>query len=290
VTDPAPTPEQLDAAIPDLDWTTLPDGATASWFEAPSGRLATISMGDPGHPRVVLVPGVTGSKEDFSLMLPVLAAAGYHVLSYDMAGQYESASAGPATGHFTHELFVADLLAILEAGPAPVHVLGYSFAGTVSQIALAQRPDLFASLTLLSCPPQPGQGFRGVKRIGKISSLTTGRIGAALMIWGLHANVTKVPPGRQAFVDHRLTMTRRSSVADIIMLMKRSPDLRAVLRDSPLPKLIAVGEHDLWPTSLHHDFANSIDARFVSYPTGHSPCETTPHQLCRDLLELYRSA
>jgi pimeloyl-ACP methyl ester carboxylesterase len=290
VTVPGQTAEELDAAIPDLDWTTLPEGTTASWFDAPSGRLATISMGEVGNPRVVLVPGVTGSKEDFSLMLPTLAAAGYHVTSYDMAGQYQSANAGPARGKYTHELFVDDLLAMLRSGVTPVHVLGYSFAGTVAQIALAQHPELFASLTLLSCPPEPGQGFRGVKRIGRISRFTTGRVGAALMIWGLHANVTKVQSGRQAFVDHRLTITRRSSVADIIMLMKKAPDLRAVLRDWPGNKLIAVGEHDLWPTALHKQFANSIDARFASYPTGHSPCETTPNQLCRDLLDLYRSA
>ncbi len=222
-------------------------------------------------------------------MLPLLAQAGFHVLSYDMAGQYESASAGPAAGHYDHDLFVADLLALLRSAATPVHVLGYSFAGTVAQLTLTRSPELFASLTLLSCPPEPGQAFRGVKRIGPITRLTTGRIGAALMIWGLHRNVTRVPPGRQAFVEHRLRFTKRSSVNDIIMLMKHTPDLRATLHDWPHPKLIAVGEHDLWPTALHRDFAERIAARFVSYPTGHSPCETTPHQLVDDLLDLYAS-
>jgi len=282
---------ELDEALEDLDWTAVPDGAVRSHFDAPSGRLATLSMGDESRPRVVLIPGVTGSKEDFVLMLPLLAEAGYHALSYDMAGQYESAAAGPPIGQpYSHELFVADLIAILESGNRPVHVLGYSFAGTVAQITLAERPDLFASLTLLSCPPQPGQGFRGIKRIGRLSRLTTGRVGAALMIWGLRRNVTHVPPGRLAFVMHRLGFTSRLSVAQIIMLMKRSPDLRETLRAWPHPKLVAVGEHDLWPTSLHAAFAAEIGAELAVYPTGHSPCETAPHQLTRDLLALYRSA
>lgn len=285
----------LDAAIPDIDWTIPPEGAEVGFLDAPSGKLAYVSLGDLGNPRVVLVPGVTGSKEDFVLMLPVIAAAGYHVLSYDMAGQYESADAGPANldppaRKYTHELFVGDLLAVLESGKGPAHVLGYSFAGTVAQIALSLRPELFASLTLLSCPPQPGQGFRGVKRIGKISHLTTGRVGAALMIWGLRRNVTHVPPGRLAFVMHRLGVTARNSVADIIMLMKRAPDLRSVLHDWPGPKLVAVGEHDLWPLSLHAKFADEIGARIAVYRTGHSPCETTPHQLSHDLLALYARA
>lgn len=285
----------LDLAIPDLDWTVLPDGVHARRFAAPSGELALVECGRESDPRVVLVPGVTGSKEDFFLMMPLLAAAGFHVTAYDMAGQYESANAGPEflsppRAHYDHELFVGDLLAVLESEGAPVHVLGYSFAGTVAQLAYVRRPDLFLSLTLLSAPPQPGQGFRGVKRIGWISGMTTGRIGAALMIWGVRQNFTHVPPGRLAFVRHRFAFTRRSSVADIISLMKRAPDLTASLAAADIPKLVAVGEHDLWPLTLHRELAEAIGATLAVYQTGHSPCETAPNQLVRDLLALYSRA
>lgn len=285
----------LDAAIPDLDWTILPPGVHARRITALSGSLAAIEAGQPGDPRIVLVPGVTGSKEDFVLMLPMLADAGFHALAYDMAGQYESHDAGPQNltppaRHYDHDLFVRDLLAVLESAPGAAHVLGYSFAGTVAQLGLSQRPDLFLSLTLLSAPPQSGQGFRGVKRIGPFSGLATGRVGAAFMIWGLQLNVVKVPPLRAAFVRHRLKSTRRSSVSDIISLMKRAPNVDEVLAASPIPKLVAVGEHDLWPVELHAAFAQSIGATLAVYPTGHSPCETSPHQLVRDLLALYQRA
>jgi pimeloyl-ACP methyl ester carboxylesterase len=281
-----------DAALDDIDWTILPDGVMARRFDAPSGSLAIIEAGIPGNPRIVLVPGVTGSKEDFVLMLPLLAAAGFSVLAYDMAGQYESHAAGPEhleppRLHYDHDLFVNDLLAILESDSGPAHVLGYSFAGTVAQIALVKRPELFRSLTLLSAPPQSGQGFRGVKRIGWISGFASGRVGAALMIWGVKQNFVHVPPGRLSFVRLRFRQTRRSSVADIIALMKRAPDLDAAIAESSIPKLVAVGEHDLWPTALHRAFAESIGARLAVYPTGHSPCETSPHQLVQDLLALY---
>lgn len=279
----------LDEALPDIDWTVPPEGAERGWTDAPSGRLATLSMGAADAPRVVLVPGVTGSKEDFALMLPLLAAAGYRAESYDMAGQYESAAAGPAGGgHYDHDLFVGDLLHVL--GETPAHVLGYSFAGTVSQLAYVRRPDLFRSLTLLSAPPQPGQGFRGVKRLGPITGLTTGRVGAALMIWGVRNNFTHVPPKRLEFVRHRFSLTRRSSVADIISLMKRAPDVRAELAAAGIPKLVAVGEHDLWPLDLHAGLAESIGARLAVYRTGHSPCETAPHQLVDDMLSLFAEA
>lgn len=286
---------ERDAALADRDWTQLPPGVTTFQFDAPSGSLAGIQAGIPGNPRVVLVPGVTGSKEDFELMLPLLGDAGFHVVAYDMAGQYQSADAGPEhlavpQRHYDHELFVDDLLAILESVPGPAHVLGYSFAGTIAQLAYVRCPQLFLSLTLLSAPPQPGQGFRGVKRLGRISWLASGRVGAALMIWGVRRNFVHVPPGRLEFVRMRFRFTRRSSVSDIIGLMKRAPDVDASLAAAPIPKFIAVGEHDLWPSALHREFAERIGARISVYPSGHSPCETTPHQLTRDLLELYRAS
>ncbi|MBM7831008.1 pimeloyl-ACP methyl ester carboxylesterase [Agromyces cerinus] len=283
---------RADEAIPDLDWRVFPEGAEHSMFAAPSGSLARVALGPPAAPRIVLVPGATGSKEDFVLMMPLFAAAGYRVESFDLAGQYESWRAGPwnldpARRRYDERLFLDDLLAVLDDGTAPAHVLGYSFAGTLAELALLERPDRFASLTLLSAPPEPGQTFRGVKRIGPISSFTSPHQGAALMLWGIRNNLNRVPPRRLEFVRERFALTRRESVDDIIALMMATPDLRADLTASMIPKLVAVGEHDLWPRELHERFAREIGAHLAVYPTGHSPCETAPHQLVRDMLALF---
>ncbi|NEN07491.1 alpha/beta hydrolase [Diaminobutyricibacter tongyongensis] len=281
---------RLDASLPEIDWSIAPVGAAFSTFTAPSGELANFSLGNPNDPRVVLIPGVTGSKEDFYLLAPILAAGGYFVQSFDLAGQYESAEAGPVPGgHYTYELLVADVVAFLRAG-APAHVLGYSFAGILSQLALVEHPHLFRSLTLLTTPPEPGQAFRGVRTIGWLSWFLTGRQGAGLMIWGIVTNKNKVPPSRLAFVRARFALTRRSSVDDIVGLMKRVPDTRAGVAANPIPKLVATGNHDLWPTHLHAAFANRIAAKLAVYHTGHSPCETAPNQLGRDMLALFASA
>lgn len=288
--EPVDDAERLDRALTDHDWTVPAPGSVASRFRAPSGDLAVVSLGDPTHPRVVLVPGVSGSKEDFVLMLPVLAAAGYFVQSFDLAGQYESGRAGPPRGkHYDHDLFVDDLVAFLESG-GPAHVLGYSFAGTIASLVLVRRPDLVRSLTLLATPPEPGNGFRGVRGLGPYTFLAGGRVGAALMIWGIRTNKNHVPPLRLDFVRKRFDLTSRRSMEDIIRLMKRTPDIRDEVAASPVPKLVAVGSHDLWPTDLHAEFAGRIGARLVVYPTGHSPCETAPHQLSRDMIALFESA
>lgn len=269
-----------------------PPGAVKGWFDAPSGRLATLAMGDPGGRWVVLVPGVTGSKEDFALMLPLLVDAGYYAISFDMAGQYESHAAGPhnrrpPAARFDHDLFVEDLVALLETAPGAAHVLGYSFAGTVAQLAYAGHPGRFASITLLSTPPTPGQTYLTMRKHGWASRVSTAGMGARIMITGVKNNYTKVPPGRLKFVRDRFELTSFDSVRDIIRLMKHTPDLRVELAYATIPKLVAVGEHDLWPLDTHAEFARAIGADLAVYHTGHSPCETTPHQLVRDLLALY---
>lgn len=280
-----------DARQPDIDWRILPAGARPFRFAAPSGSLAAVSFGDPANERVVLVPGATGSKEDFSLIAPLLVEAGYYVESYDLAGQYESAPAGPPPGRqYDYDLFVGDLLAFLNAGEAPAHVLGYSFAGFVAQLAYQRQPALFLSLAFLGMPPQPGQSFRGVSWIGPLGYVTTAHAIAGLLIWGIKGNLNRASPGRLPLVRERFDDTVRQSVDDIVGLMKRAPDLRAELATSGLPMLVAVGSHDLWPPRLQHEFAEQIRADFREYSTGHSPCETTPHQLVRDLIALYRRA
>jgi len=284
---------QRDQAIADLDWHVFPVGTERDVFRAPSGGLARMRLGDHGAPRVVLVPGVAGSKEDFVLLFPLLAAAGYRVESYDIAGHYESAQAGPhhldpPRDSYDYALFVDDLIAILEDG-GPAHVLGYSFAGLVTELALVERPDLFRSLTLMAAPPATGQVFRGVKHIGPISDMSPHRA-AGLILWGIRYNLNRTPPGRIAFVRERLSITGRPCIDDVVGLMMSTPDVADAVADVDIPKLIAVGDQDLWPQAQHDAYAARIGARVATYPTGHAPCETAPHQLARDMLLLFADA
>jgi pimeloyl-ACP methyl ester carboxylesterase len=110
------------------------------------------------------------------------------------------------------------------------------------------------------------------------------------MTWGIVTNKNHVPPNRLEFVRMRFEHTSRRSMEDIIMLMKHAPDLRDRVHAAPIPKLVAVGDHDLWPPALHSEFARRIGATLAVYKTGHSPCETTPNALARDLITLYQAS
>ncbi|HYP73238.1 MAG TPA: alpha/beta hydrolase, partial [Microbacterium sp.] len=226
-------------------------------------------------------------------MFPLFAAAGYRVESYDIAGHYGSVDAGPhhlvpPREHYDYPLFVDDLIAILEDG-GPAHVLGYSFAGVVTELALVARPDLFRSLTLMSAPPATGQVFRGVKHIGPISDMSPHRA-AGLILWGIRYNLNRTPPGRIAFVRERLGVTGRDCIDDVVGLMMTTPDMTDEVAAAGIPKLIAVGDQDLWPQAQHDAYAARIGARVATYPTGHAPCESAPHQLARDMLSLFADA
>jgi pimeloyl-ACP methyl ester carboxylesterase len=282
--------QALDADLEEIDWTVLPAGSTRSMFEAPSGPLAVVSLGDPSRPRVLLVPGVTGSKEDFTLLMPLLVEAGYYAQAYDLAGQFESAAAGPETGrHYDYELFIGDMIAFLESG-APAHLLGYSFAGTVAECVALRRPDLCLSLSLLVAPPLSGQVFRGVKWVGWFSGLAGGRASAAVMIWAVTWNLNRVSPMRIRFVRDRMRLTRRSSVSDVLDLMRHTPDLGADLARLELPKLVVAGKGDLWSVEQHRAFASKIRARAAIYSAGHRSPEMAPNELALDLVRLFETA
>jgi pimeloyl-ACP methyl ester carboxylesterase len=290
-----------------FDWAAPVPGARYHGLRVPSGTLAAVSLpadaeaaraGGARGGRVVLLPGLTGSKEDFALVMPLLAHAGFDSESVDLAGQYESASAGPrgvATAgaspsrSYDYPLYTADVTALLEAGE-PAHVVGYSFAGVVAQLVAVRRPELVRSLTLVSTPPGYGNGFRGVSWIGWASGTFGPRVAASLMLWGVRNNLNRVDADRLAFVRARLAATRRDSVDDTIGLMMTIPDVRDAVAALPVPKLVAVGRHDLWPVRRHARFAASIGAELGVYGSGHSPNETAPAALTADLVRLYREA
>ena len=125
----------------------LPGGASplAAYDVGPAGSVS--------RRPALLVPGYTGSKEDFAPLLPLLAAAGHRVLAYDQRGQYESVGPQEPSAYSVAAL-AADLLALVdELTLAPVHLVGHSFGGLVARAAVVERPAAFASLTLLGSGP-----------------------------------------------------------------------------------------------------------------------------------------
>ncbi len=208
VGEPADEAERLDRAQGDIDWTVLPEGAVTSRFAAPSGSLAVVSLGDPTHPRVLLAPGRLGVEGGLHARVAgarrrrLLRAELRHRGAVRVGGRRPRRPKRGKQEKYDYALFRDDMVALLESG-GPAHVLGYSFAGTVAQLVTVERPELVRSLTLLAAPPEPGNGFRGVRGLGPFTWMVGGKVGAALMTWGIVTNKNHVPPQRLEFVRMR---------------------------------------------------------------------------------------
>src|SRR5699024_9066006 len=95
----------------------------------------------------LLIPGFTGSKEDFLGVLPLLADRGWNALTYSQRGQADSAAPAGVDAYRLDE-FAQDAVTIVRTLVAerggPVHLLGHSFGGIVAREALISDPRLFA--------------------------------------------------------------------------------------------------------------------------------------------------
>ena len=125
----------------------------------------------------LLVPGFTGSKEDFTPFLPYLAERGRSTCAYSQRGQADSA-APEGVENYRLADFVGDLIEVARAMGAserPIHLLGHSFGGVIARQAAVVAPELFRSVTLFSTGPRPPESMRWTPLRQRLLSSTTGK-------------------------------------------------------------------------------------------------------------------
>ena len=134
----------------------LPNGVRRTTIRTARGAFAALEA-VPGsgvceRDAALLVPGYTGSKEDFLTILDLLADDSRHVIAIDMRGQFETAAAKDPAGYAAAALG-ADILAIMHTTGAR-HLVGHSYGGLIGREAvLAGTGAEFASFTLMSSGP-----------------------------------------------------------------------------------------------------------------------------------------
>ncbi len=127
-----------------------------------AGPLAALDTATPDPlGTVLLVPGYTGSKEDFVPLLDPLSDSGFRAVAYDQPGQFESP--GPADegayDPMTLGAVCADLARDL-AADGPVVLLGHSYGGLVARAAVLQGAPIAGLILLASGPGKFRQGDR----------------------------------------------------------------------------------------------------------------------------------
>jgi pimeloyl-ACP methyl ester carboxylesterase len=249
--------------------------AALQTFDFPAGPIAALTAGPADGAVVLLVPGFTGSKEDFGPILDDIAAAGLHAVAIDLPGQYES----PGRGDFSVDALGGAVRDVAGALADRVHLLGHSFGGFVARAAVIAEPRRFASLTLMDSGPAGIDGGRRA-RIDRLRPVLIEH-GLAAVYEAMTAEPDYVcdPPDVEAFLRKRFLASDPDGLLAMGNGVIDEPDRVAELAATGVPLLVLTGvDDDAFPPSVQADMARRLGAEFAAIAdAAHSPAvENSP--------------
>jgi pimeloyl-ACP methyl ester carboxylesterase len=271
----------------------LPDGVRRTTIATSRGAFAALeavpASGVCDRDAALLLPGYTGSKEDFLAILDLLADGSRRVVAIDMRGQFETPGAPESDGYLASALG-ADVAAVIAATGAK-HLVGHSYGGLVArETVLAGVRG--ASFTLMSSGPGALTGPRAKELRAMLSALGV-RDGTMPDRAALAAGIAKlwqarleaqavtagVPAPIVAFLAARMLGNDPYGLVLMARHMLTAPDRTAELaRVSGLPMLVIYGENDnSWSPAAQETMARRLGARRVCIPGAvHSPAVEAP--------------
>jgi len=258
---------------------------------------ATPAAGPGSLGTALLVPGYTGSKEDFIAILGPLAAAGRRVVAADLRGQYQTAGPDDPDAYDLQELGadVASLVSALQAD----HLLGHSFGGLVAREAVLGGCAP-ASLTLMSSGPAALSGPRAEELHFMLSYLdgtaAADLSGKVAEVWHgalkPQAVAARVSAPVVAFLEQRMLANNPVGLVSMASQLLKAEDKTAALAARGVPALVLYGEDDnAWPTAQQRDMAVRLGAGCTCIPGAeHSPNVEAPASTARALTGFWNSA
>ncbi|MFG1809345.1 alpha/beta fold hydrolase [Streptomyces sp. NPDC049040] len=280
----------------------LPERVSAHRLDTSRGSFAVLdaapSPDAPAlHGTALLVPGFTGSKEDFLDLLGPLSAAGFRIVAVDGRGQHESGGPRDEAAYAQREL-AADVsaqgAALAARYDGPLHVLGHSLGGHIVRASvLADGPGPWASLTLMSSGPAEITEAQQVRTQLLIDHLPTMDMETAWRAMrALDADRADVPPAPawlDDFLHRRWVTTAPEQLIATARQLMTEPDRVGELAAVPLPKLVLSGEVDYaWPVPLLDAMADRLGARRVVIKGAeHSPNAERPAETAAALVAFW---
>jgi pimeloyl-ACP methyl ester carboxylesterase len=260
-------------------------------IDTSSGPISALSSGAGGAP-ALLVPGYTGSKEDFAPLLAPLAEAGLSVTAIDLPGQFESP--GPADpADYTPDRLGAVVREIARGLGPDVHLLGHSFGGLVARAAVIAEPDAFASLVLMCSGPAGIDGARRtlIEQLEPVlaASGMAAVYAASLSLARAQAGYVEPPAPLAAFLERRFLAGAPAMLQGMGAALRSEPDRVAELAEAISRVLVLYGaDDDAWPPPVQDEMAERLGAERVVIPqAAHSPAVENPEPTAAALAKFW---
>lgn len=261
----------------------LPPGAVRTT----RAGLACIETGTGSKgPPVLLVPGFTGSKEDFTPLLPHLP--GRHAVALDLPGQHESPGPDDPAA-YTVEALAGDVLAVVGELGDPVRLVGHSFGGLVARAAVLADPSAVSDLVLMCSGPAGLTGPRTDLLPLLVPVLEQGGLPAVLEAMDALEMADpvreQVPDELRAFLRARFLASSAAGLVGMAAALTGEPDRVDALAASGVPTLVLHGaDDDAWSPALQAAMAARLGADLAVVPgAAHSPAAEAPAPTARAL-------
>lgn len=258
----------------------------------------------------LLVPGFTGSKEDFLSVIGLLAAAGRRVVAIDMRGQHETPGSQDAAAYALSALaadvaLIAGEVAAQDGsagnGRPQVHLMGHSFGGLVAQEVMLARAAPAASLTLMSSGPGALTGPRAADLRQVLTALDAAPVtelaGLVKYIWEVELEPGAVADGAAPdvveFLRTRMLANCPVGLRVVAKTLLTCPDRTKGLRQAATaPLLVVYGEDDdAWAPATQEKMAGQLSAQRVCIPGAmHSPAVDAPETTASTLTNFWNAA
>jgi pimeloyl-ACP methyl ester carboxylesterase len=235
---------------------------------------------------VVLVHGYTGSKEDFNLIGPLLAAKGYRVLTFDNRGQHESAHSKRDDAYQVQSL-ARDVIELAHHfGFEKPHLLGHSMGGLVAQRAAVDAPDYWSSLTLFCSGPHYSPRKKELESLLHLLKTMT-----MADLWSAYKEEEdKLSPRFELFKKRWHASDPASLKGTSQLLIDTQPVINELLA-TKIPAHVIYGENDdAWPLEMQDQMAQDLSApRTIIKDAGHCPNEDQPEETVKALTNFWSS-
>ncbi|GAA1686616.1 alpha/beta hydrolase [Kribbella yunnanensis] len=275
---------------------TLPDGVHPATLETDRGSFATLrAVPEIGTPlgTVLLVPGWTGSKEDFTPLLHHLARYGWIAVGVDQRGQFDTA--GPAApSAYTLEALGADVVAMSVALGGYSQLVGHSFGGLVAREAVLTDASVFSTLTLLCTGPS---GFTDEQTLQGLQMLAFGLDNLPIeQVYDLKLEHDAKNPGYleppeeiAAFLRKRFISNSPVGLAAVTRHLTNAVDKTDRLAKAGVRTQVVYGEtDDGWPLPIQNEVAERLGIQPEMVPdAGHSPAIEQPATTARLLVDFF---